>query len=40
MQDIVDLHDRLCEADRKDEFNRALEDKELRMKLLKEFGIL
>ena len=40
MQDIVDLHDRMCEAGRKEEFNRALEDKELRMKLLKEFEIL
>lgn len=40
MQNIVDLHDRMCEADRKEEFNRALEDKELRMNLLKEFGIM
>ena len=40
MQDIVDLHDRMCEAGRKEEFNRALEDKELRLKLLEEFGIL
>ena len=40
IQDIVDLHDRMCEAGRKDEFNHALEDKEQRMKLLKEFGIL
>lgn len=40
MQDIVDLHDRMREAGRKDEFNRALEDKGLRLKLLEEFGIL
>lgn len=40
MQDIVDLHERMCEAGHKEEFNRALKDKELRMKLLKEFGIM